>query len=88
MSGLNNARSFLAFLSKSRRYPLMPYRPIFSLLIEYQGNVHYMFGLRYNGDFPAFVKDAKTQLALQADGKTEKELFVHYGETYEEVRIR
>lgn len=52
-----------------------------------EGNVHYMMGLRYDGNWSEHVKEAK-EFALQADGKTEKELFVHYGETYEEVRIR
>lgn len=46
-----------------------------------------MFGLRYDGDWQTHVKESK-KFALRADGETEKELFVNYGEKYEDVRIR
>lgn len=43
-------------------------------------------GIRYNGDWEAYCRDAAC-FNLRADG-SEVELFVHYGPLYEHVRIR
>jgi len=51
-----------------------------------EGSVHYLMGIRYNGDWEAYCGDA-AKWNLRADG-SEVELFVNYGPLYEHVRIR
>ena len=54
-----------------------------TIILDFQ---HYYLGTRYCGNWISYMMNS-TQFDLRADG-VEKEVFVDYGELYEDVRIR
>jgi len=64
----------------SRKYP-----PIHADL-DPEGNVHLLFGIAYNGNWDEYTK-GKSELGMVIGGE-EVELFMNYGDTYENIRVR
>jgi len=50
------------------------------------GCVHYLMGTRYHGDWNRY-KEESSRFSLAVDGD-EVEVFLHYGQSYEPIRIR